>query len=376
MKKFTVLLLSLFISLCSYAQNVTLVDKVGNNIENKGTYASYHSVGASLSHYFYVNNLTDKELLLNFSAELDEANSTIVEGDADLSVCWGLCANPWMFTGLTEAVPVDGSTELKFDYNNPKKEGVTILNCKFTEFENPDVVVIEFTITFTVLNDAVAIIARGSRDFLENKGTFVTNQELNASVSHYFDVKNITNEEKVLMLSIEVDRENSTILEDDASLAVCWGACNMPWEFGRLVEVVTSGGFMEMKFDFNNPAKNGVTVLNCQFIDETTEAVVYEFTIKLTVGPQSIETPALNHLKAYPNPASTDFYVNHDFSSNVRNAQITLINILGVTVKEEQITNLTGTTHIDISALPAGIYFYAIKADGKVVETKKMIISR
>ncbi|MDR0364339.1 MAG: T9SS type A sorting domain-containing protein [Bacteroidales bacterium] len=376
MKKFVLLMLISFIGFFAYTQDLILTDKTGYIIENNERYATYQKVDMSQSHYFYMENHTADDIELTLAVELDRENSTILENDAELSVCWGLCSNPWIFGRLTETVPADNSMELKFDYNNPTKEGVTILNCTFIN-EATKEEVYTFTVEFTVLAADFLIVDKTGNIF-ENNGKYVTNQEIESSRSYYFYVKNFTDEDVFLTLLAEVDEENSTILQDNVSLSVDWGTSdNTPWSFEDLQETIPARGSMELRYDYDNPTKEGVTILNCAFINEATEEKVYTFTIEFTVGDYAnIDMPVVNQVKAYPNPAANNFYVNYEFNSVTDNAQITLTNILGVVVKTKPLDGLSGTANIDVSGLPAGVYFYSIKANGKIVETKKMIISR
>lgn len=75
-----------------------------------------------------------------------------------------------------------------------------------------------------------------------------------------------------------------------------------------------------------------------------------------------------------PNPASD--FIAIDFSNNTNEkSKIIITNILGETVKEENLLNekknILSTTH-----LQEGIYFLSLQQNEQVTETKKIIISR
>ena len=80
----------------------------------------------------------------------------------------------------------------------------------------------------------------------------------------------------------------------------------------------------------------------------------------------------INHemeFKVYPNPATTQITVTNGIF--LGNGKINIINLLGETVKETQLSN--GQTRIDIANLPKGIYMVHLSANGEV-QTEKLIV--
>jgi len=72
----------------------------------------------------------------------------------------------------------------------------------------------------------------------------------------------------------------------------------------------------------------------------------------------------------YPNPADDVFFVNVTTNSN--DVEMSLYNILGESVSTQKLTD--GKNQVDVSDLTSGVYFYAIRKNGKTVETKKLIV--
>jgi len=90
------------------------------------------------------------------------------------------------------------------------------------------------------------------------------------------------------------------------------------------------------------------------------------FTVMSVVG---ISEPSLNWLiHAYPNP------FNDKFNIDIQGVeQIDVFNLIGKRVKTSS-TSLSNTqVEMDLTGLPAGIYFYNGYKDGKIVETQKII---
>lgn len=70
----------------------------------------------------------------------------------------------------------------------------------------------------------------------------------------------------------------------------------------------------------------------------------------------------------YPNPVNT--ILNISISEN--NISISIFDITGKNVSEIELNN--GINTLNIENLNAGIYFYSIKQNGNIIETKKLVI--
>ena len=82
-----------------------------------------------------------------------------------------------------------------------------------------------------------------------------------------------------------------------------------------------------------------------------------------------------NNLKIYPNPASTEITLEYSFDDNSI-ASISIIDMLGSKVLEQQIVGDNNKMNLDISNLANGIYVYSVIKDGEVIDKKKLVISR
>ena len=73
----------------------------------------------------------------------------------------------------------------------------------------------------------------------------------------------------------------------------------------------------------------------------------------------------------YPNPAKN--ILNIDAANvNSSSSNMTLYDISGKMIVEHQIDN--GKTQLDISGLNHGVYFYTIRSNNAIIETKKLVI--
>ena len=73
---------------------------------------------------------------------------------------------------------------------------------------------------------------------------------------------------------------------------------------------------------------------------------------------------------ASPNPFQNKISVSY------KNADALFIyNVTGRLIKTVQLSKIEGKVELDLSALPSGIYFYNLKNEGRVEETKRLIKS-
>ena len=87
------------------------------------------------------------------------------------------------------------------------------------------------------------------------------------------------------------------------------------------------------------------------------------------------ENPAL--YQNVPNPFNTTTIINAVVPEGMQQAKIIVYNLQGLELENYDI-NSRGKVTVEISAshFPAGMYLYALFADGQVIDTKKMILTR
>ncbi len=79
-------------------------------------------------------------------------------------------------------------------------------------------------------------------------------------------------------------------------------------------------------------------------------------------------------LLAYPNPASNQLTINYQLEGNFKSAKIDIYDVLGQTVDSYLLNHLKGKLIINTTKLYAGVYFYALKVEGKTIKTERVII--
>jgi len=77
-----------------------------------------------------------------------------------------------------------------------------------------------------------------------------------------------------------------------------------------------------------------------------------------------------------PNPFTTNTVINYDLSENVQNAMLNIYNMNGTQLKSIQLHQQgNGSITINGGEYNAGMYMYALIADGQVIDTKQMILT-
>lgn len=78
-----------------------------------------------------------------------------------------------------------------------------------------------------------------------------------------------------------------------------------------------------------------------------------------------------------PNPLTNTTAIQYSVPANVRSAQMLITDNSGKTIKQIQLAkNTNGTINIDASALSSGTYSYTLIVDGKIIDTKKMVVAK
>ncbi len=86
-------------------------------------------------------------------------------------------------------------------------------------------------------------------------------------------------------------------------------------------------------------------------------------------------TTAILHQNV-PNPFNEETVISYIVPTNAQNAVIYLYNMSGVQLNKYDIRTLgEGSITISANELYAGIYLYSLVVDGKLIDTKQMIIT-
>lgn len=88
----------------------------------------------------------------------------------------------------------------------------------------------------------------------------------------------------------------------------------------------------------------------------------------------SVDDVNFSQLKVYPNPAHT--ILNIELDDVFKNSKINIVNMLGVTIKFQDISVGKSLVQIDLDGVEAGIYFVVISGDDGLVDSQVFVVNR
>jgi hypothetical protein len=77
-----------------------------------------------------------------------------------------------------------------------------------------------------------------------------------------------------------------------------------------------------------------------------------------------------------PNPFKQTTVIRYLIPAGSKNAQLTITDNLGKTIKQITLNTGVGVVNIDATALNSGAYSYTLLVDGRLVTSKKMILTK
>jgi hypothetical protein len=102
------------------------------------------------------------------------------------------------------------------------------------------------------------------------------------------------------------------------------------------------------------------------------------YLLKLDQNGLIIDVPSAENeifvSEAYPNPASTEVWIRYNLIAD-KNPVLALYDVFGKKIREEKIQTSPGMIKIDVSQMNSGIYFYAVKTEGRMSSVKKLIVT-
>jgi len=173
-----------------------------------------------------------------------------------------------------------------------------------------------------------------------------------------------------------------TIIHQDAGNIsyFCWGPqCYNDSTYVSPNPVAIAGGDSAYSFighcgDATLPGVNTV-MYTFYTVGDTTDSA--SFIARYYFGPAGInELSAMGKLfNASPNPAIDNSTILYSLSNNVHSAQLIITNILGSKIAEYPLDTRNNTYLLYTKNLSNGVYFYSLEADGKMISTKKLLVS-
>lgn len=194
----------------------------------------------------------------------------------------------------------------------------------------------------------------------------------------YLNVKNTSaNSLKVLVKKVQISMLDST------EVTMCWaGGC---YGSGTFVspndqamapgETITefSGHYTQVAFSH---FKSGESVVRWVFYDRANVNDSVSVTVKYTTYPLGIAESLARQgtlSNIYPNPAFMDASCNYSLPAGLQGT-IVVRDMLGTTVHAQLLPDQAGKVTINTSGMSEGIYFCSLVTNGKIVQSRKLIV--
>ena len=167
----------------------------------------------------------------------------------------------------------------------------------------------------------------------------------------------------------------------------CWGLCFEAIDAGAKHRWQSEDTISVASMDFENSshvyhmpqgiAQNSSYLYVYYNTDDPTDSVWVEvnFDVDAWVGIEDLNASSVK-LNASPNPATNALRISYnlgDYRGN--NAKLVLVDLLGKQHGEFTLESNTTTLDLDITDLVSGIYFYSVQVEGRLIDTKKVIVN-
>ncbi len=202
----------------------------------------------------------------------------------------------------------------------------------------------------------------------ENDTVFVAVDGHADQTDVFFGYQNLTNS----AIEFKV-RKEVVFKEEDADMMFCLGDCytgnlSQPqtMEANQSVSASDAMAFHTIYSGSTEPA-----LVKYTFFLTNNESDHISFYIAYATGSDVKPADMVQALRAYPNP--TTRVVNIEYAAPATNASLVIKNLTGREVYRTAVS-MTGKKQIDVTQFNAGVYFYGVEVDGKMICTKKLLV--
>ena len=194
----------------------------------------------------------------------------------------------------------------------------------------------------------------------------------------YLNVKNVSGTTKeVLCKKVELTMLDST------EVSMCWaGGCYGTGTFVSPNAASMAAGATNTEFSghYTQTAfshfKSGESIIRWVFFDRANPNDSASVTVKYTTYPAAIAENTLQSASLsalYPNPAPVNATCSYTLPAGA-SGQLVVRDMLGSVVRSTDLASASGKATVSTVSLPDGIYFCSLLVDGKVSQTKKLVV--
>lgn len=166
----------------------------------------------------------------------------------------------------------------------------------------------------------------------------------------------------------------------------CWGQTCSPFTSNNyaLNDIVTLGAGESTEtfyFKFRHYGNPGQTKVCFDWFDNNNPGEVVTTCVNFCVDAEcnlsASEIKATANISAIsPNPVTKTAVVSYDFATMPNQGKIKIHNLVGSLMKVVELTQASGGLIIEAADFENGIYFISIENEGRVFETKRLVIAK
>jgi hypothetical protein len=237
--------------------------------------------------------------------------------------------------------------------------------------------------TMTLNTEMKYVVLSDTLELYDTLGNIINNSTIKISGSDpnvdvmagHIWVKNTTTTE---MSNVYVRRIINQEVESTQN-SFCFGInCYGPMTNESTIPTVIGAGVLDKSFyaDYYPNGNGGLSSITYEFFDDITFAVrvLAKATIEFAISANSTNEDKLVFKGPFPNPSSQYANFEYNIPASYNNAGLIIRNMLGVEVESIALENRSGKQAIDVSRYASGIYFYTFIVDGKIIQSKKLIV--
>ena len=174
-------------------------------------------------------------------------------------------------------------------------------------------------------------------------------------------------------IEFQVRKEIISLNEETTELLFCLGNCytgnlSQPIQLGANEAVPSSN---ESAFHAIYTGRGDAALAKFTFFNTQDESDEISFFINYSKGTGLRENEGQLSLRAYPNPAVSK--VSIEYVAPNSHTNLVIKNLAGREVYRTPVGQ-SGKKQVDVSKFYAGMYFYGLESDGKMLCTKKLLI--
>ena len=174
-----------------------------------------------------------------------------------------------------------------------------------------------------------------------------------------------------------------TIITEGAGTSnyFCWTQCYGPGTDQSPVPFEITAGTTTEIFGGYYQANGfvGYSTIRYTFFEEGNENDSTSFEVTYSTDPNGVldafSSGDAGLSVAYPNPANAETSMRYSLNPGTVNASVEMFDVLGAKVRKFNLEENEGELEVQLSALPAGLYFFNLNVDGRTIETRKLMVS-